>query len=71
MASDYFSASCSLSVPLTLKPLGIETTMQVGGYVKEKSWGFMSASPLLCPSLDLAFQHSLPFVWPALQSWEW
>lgn len=34
--SDYFSAFLSLSVPLTPKPLAIETIMQVGGYVKAK-----------------------------------
>lgn len=45
MVSDYFSVSHSLSVPLTPRPLDIETTMQVGGYVKEKKLGLHVCFP--------------------------
>lgn len=55
MVSDYFSASLSLSVPLTPRPLAIETTMQVGRCVKAKSWGFTPASLFPHPKLDSSF----------------
>ncbi|VCX37347.1 unnamed protein product [Gulo gulo] len=45
VASDYFSASCSLSVPLTPRPLGIETTMQATPCLELASqWASLTSS---------------------------